>query len=68
MYPHIAGNTLDVILIPQFRLVLMAMARRQKKCVNGEWPWEDIKHADDKPKELWMRPGRKGWKVMLIWH
>jgi len=44
------------------------MVQWQKKCVNGERPWEGIKHAEDKPKELQTRPCRKeGLKVMPTW-
>ena len=70
-YPDIAGITLDVMLIPHnLRPVQTCtwwhMVQWQKKCVNRERPWEDIKRTDDKPNELQMRPGRKGWKGMLI--
>ena len=67
---HNIWHCTDAILI-QFRLYLYTVARHmaqwQKNCVKGEWltlrryqmcRWED---------EQQTRPGRKGWKVMLMW-
>ena len=36
----------------QFKLVLdVTWCNGKKKCVNGEWHWEDIKRAEDQSKE-----------------
>ena len=60
--------TLDVISIV-FGLVLdgTCMVQWQKKCINGEQPWEGIKCAEDNTKEQQSRQGKKGWKVMPTW-
>jgi len=40
------------------------MWQRRNTLTGNDQSWEGIKHAEDKQQT---RPGRKGWKIMLMW-